>query len=80
MRGLYLCFLLLSASLPGPAQNMQELQKKVSEFTLPNGLRFVVLERHESPVASFHTWVNAGSIQDPAGRDRPGAYVRTYGL
>ncbi len=67
MRGLYLCFLLLSASLPGPAQNMQELQKKVTEFTLPNGLRFVVLERHESPVASFHIWVNAGSIQDPAG-------------
>ena len=46
---------------------MQELQKKVSEFTLPNGLRFIVLERHESPVVSFHTWVNAGSIQDPAG-------------
>jgi predicted Zn-dependent peptidase len=46
---------------------MQELQKKVSEFALPNGLRFVVLERHESPVVSFHTWVNVGSIHDPAG-------------
>ena len=67
MRGLYVCSLLLSASFLLPAQNMQELQKKVSEFTLPNGLRFVVLERHDSPVVSFHTWVNVGSIQDPAG-------------
>jgi predicted Zn-dependent peptidase len=49
------------------AESMQELQKKVTEFTLPNGLRFIVLERHESPVVSFRTWVNVGSIQDPAG-------------
>ena len=47
---------------------MQELQKKITEFTLANGLRFIVLERHESPVISFHTWVNAGSINDPAGQ------------
>ena len=26
-----------------------------------------MLERHESPVVSFHTWVNVGSVQDPAG-------------
>ncbi len=77
MRVLPLCFLLFSAGLPGSAQELpappkkamefQELQKKVSEFTLPNGLHFIVLERHESPVASFYTWVNVGSTQDPAG-------------
>ena len=77
MRVLPLCFLLFSAGLPGSAQDLpeppkkavefQELQKKVSEFTLPNGLHFIVLERHESPVVSFHTWVNVGSTQDPAG-------------
>ena len=67
MRGLHLCSLLLSAVLPVSAQEFQELQKKASEFTLPNGLHFIVLERHESPVVSFHTLVNAGSIQDPAG-------------
>ena len=77
MRGLKLCSLILSAGLLVSAQDLQEtpkktrefqdFQKKVSEFTLPNGLRFIVLERHESPVVSFHTWVNVGSIQDPAG-------------
>jgi predicted Zn-dependent peptidase len=77
VRGLDLCCLLLSASLLVSAQDLQEpskkaqafqeLQKKVGEFTLPNGLHFIVLERHESPVVSFHTWVNVGSVQDPAG-------------
>ena len=67
MRGLHLCSLLLSAGLLVPAQGLQELQKKASDFTLPNGLHFIVLERHESPVVSFHTWVNVGSVDDPAG-------------
>jgi len=77
VRGFDLCCLFLSAGLavsaqdlqepPKKAQEFQELQKKVGEFTLPNGLRFIVLERHESPVVSFHTWVNVGSVQDPAG-------------
>src|ERR1035437_10113392 len=77
VRGFDLCSLLLSAGLlvsaqdlqepPKKAQELQELQKKVSEFTLPNGLHFIVLERHESPVVSFHTRVNVGSVQDPAG-------------
>jgi predicted Zn-dependent peptidase len=67
VRGLHLCSLLFSAGLLVPAQDLQELQKKASDFTLPNGLHFIVLERHESPVVSFHTWVNVGSVDDPAG-------------
>ncbi len=67
MRGLRLCSLLLAAGLLASAQGLQELQRKVSEFTLPNGFRFIVLERHDAPVVSFHTTVNAGSINDPAG-------------
>jgi hypothetical protein len=51
-----------------PAQGLQELQKKATDFTLANGLHFIVLERHESPVVSFHTWVNVGSVDDPAGQ------------
>lgn len=49
------------------AQNLQEFEKKVTEFTLPNGLRFVVVERHEAPVVAFNATVNAGSVDDPAG-------------
>lgn len=49
------------------AQNLQEFEKTVTEFTLPNGLHFIVVERHEAPVVSFHTYVNAGSVDDPSG-------------
>lgn len=58
--------LVFAATLP--AQNLAEFQKRVTEFTLPNGLHFIVLERHEAPVVSFHTYVNAGSVDDPKGR------------
>ncbi len=50
-----------------PAQDLKEFAKKVSEFTLPNGLHFTLVERHDAPVVSFHTFVNAGAINDPAG-------------
>ena len=49
------------------AQDLKEFEKKVTEFTLSNGLHFIVAERHEAPVVSFHTYVNAGSVDDPSG-------------
>jgi predicted Zn-dependent peptidase len=57
--------LLLPVLLAG--QSLQEFQKKVTEFTLANGLHFIVIERHEAPVVSFHTYVNVGSVDDPSG-------------
>src|ERR1700680_4215840 len=62
-------FRLLWLFLPGllAAQSLQEFEKKVTEFTLPNGLRFLIIERHEAPVVSFHTYVNVGSVDDPSG-------------
>ena len=61
-------FLLLL--LPGllAAQSLQDFEKKVTQFTLPNGLTFLVIERHDAPVVSFHTYVNAGAVDDPTGR------------
>ena len=54
------------------AQSVAELQKafekKVGEFTLANGLHFIVIERHEAPVVSFHTYLNVGSVDDPGGQ------------
>ena len=50
------------------AQDLKEFEKKVTEFTLPNGLHFIVCERHEAPVVSFHTYVNAGAVDDPEGK------------
>ena len=56
--------------LPGllAAQSLQDFEKKVTEFTLANGLTFLVIERHDAPVVSFHTYVNAGAVDDPSGR------------
>jgi predicted Zn-dependent peptidase len=61
-------FLLLL--LPGllAAQSLKDFEKKVTKFTLPNGLTFLVIERHEAPVVSFHTYANVGSVDDPSGR------------
>ena len=54
------------------AQSIADLQKsfekKVTEFTLANGLHFIVIERHDAPVVSFHTYVNVGSVDDPSGQ------------
>ena len=57
------CFPLLLA-----AQSLQDFEKKVTEFTLANGLHFIVLERHDAPVVSFHSYVNSGAADDPRGR------------
>src|SRR6266853_3000587 len=56
--------------LPGLlcAQSLKDFEKKVTEFTLANGMHFLVIERHEAPVDSFHTYVDAGSVDDPSGR------------
>jgi predicted Zn-dependent peptidase len=57
---------LLSALLP--AQDLASFEKKVTVKKLPNGLTFVIYPRHEAPVFSFYTVVDAGSSQDPRGR------------
>src|SRR5277367_879564 len=57
---------LLCASL-SQAQSLKEFEKRVTEFTLPNGMHFIILERHDAPVISFHSHVNAGSVDDPSG-------------
>lgn len=65
-RSMRVCLLTL---LPGLlcAQSLQDFEKKVTEFTLANGMRFLVIERHEAPVVSFHTYANVGSVDDPSG-------------
>ena len=57
---------LLSALLS--AQDLASFEKRVTVKTLPNGLTFVFCQRHEAPVFSFYTLVDAGSSQDPRGR------------
>src|ERR1700726_3756868 len=58
---------LLLCPLALVAQSLKDFEKRVTEFTLANGLHFIIFERHEAPVVSFHTYVNAGSVDDPSG-------------
>lgn len=57
----------LAAVLAAPAQDFQQLQTEITDFTLPNGMRFLVAERHDSPAISVRVYVKAGSVDDPAG-------------
>jgi len=50
------------------AQDLEEFEKRVTEFTLDNGMHFIVLERHQAPVVSFYAYVDAGSVNDPGGK------------
>jgi len=45
--------------------DFMEIENSVSEHTLDNGLRIIVMERHEAPVASFVTYANVGGCDDP---------------
>ena len=66
--GLLLAVVALASAQALSAQDFKDLEKRVTDFTLPNGLRFILLERHQAPLISFHTYVNAGSLNDPDGQ------------
>lgn len=49
------------------AQSLEDFEEKVTEFTLDNGLTFIVIERPVAPVASFVTYVDVGGVNEPVG-------------
>ncbi len=49
------------------AQTFDAIKNQVKEHTLPNGMTFIVLERPEVPVISFHTYADVGSAQEVYG-------------
>ncbi len=63
---LLFCFV---AGIPKPAiaQDLEAFEKRMTEFTLDNGLKFLVLERHEAPVVSFHTYADVGAVDEVRG-------------
>ena len=44
-----------------------KFQDRIHEFTLDNGLKFILLEDHSVPIASFVTYVNAGGSDERIG-------------
>jgi len=58
---------LLLGAVSVQAQTYLDLEGKVQEFVLDNGLRFLVLEDHDVPVFTFVTYVNVGSANEVRG-------------
>ena len=61
-----LIFLLLG-SLTAADFDFEKIKGQVSEFTLKNGLKFVLLEDHSVPIASFVTFTNIGGSDEKIG-------------
>lgn len=49
------------------AYDFGKIKSNVSEFTLPNGLKFILVEDHSVPIATFITYVNAGGVDERIG-------------
>lgn len=47
---------------------LEQFEEKTTTFTLDNGLTFVVIERHDAPVISFHTYADVGAADEPIGQ------------
>ncbi len=62
-----LVLLVLLSTLIFPAFDFSKIKDKISEFTLPNGLKFILLEDHSIPIASFITYVNVGGSDERIG-------------
>lgn len=64
-----LLFCAVAAVIPTStgAQDLAAFEKRMTEFTLDNGLKFLVLERHEAPVISFHTYADVGAVDEVKG-------------
>jgi predicted Zn-dependent peptidase len=49
------------------AQTFDAIKKQVKIHSLGNGMKFIVLERHDAPVVSFHVYADVGSANESYG-------------
>lgn len=62
-----LILLVLFSSLTLADFDFSKIKDNVSEFTLRNGLKFILLEDHSVPIATFMTYVNVGGSDERIG-------------
>ena len=65
LMGLLCAVILLPAA--AISQDLEAFEENVTEFTLDNGLHFIIVERDVAPVAHFFTYVDVGSANEPVG-------------
>src|SRR5262245_556429 len=49
-------------------QDLSSFEKTVTEHRLENGMTFLIVERHEVPVVSFHLYADVGSVDEEVGQ------------
>ncbi len=64
---------LAQTQTPAPTENsiqpyLNRVIKQLSEFRLDNGMKFIVLERHQAPIVSFLTYADVGGVDEPDGK------------
>jgi predicted Zn-dependent peptidase len=68
LAGFWVLAISLILGQPALAQDIAKLESQVTTFTLDNGLRFIVVERHDAPVFTYFAQVKVGSVNEEAGR------------
>lgn len=63
----FLFCVMVAIPKPAGAQDLAQFEKRMTQFTLDNGLTFLVLQRHEAPVVSFHTYADVGAVDEVRG-------------
>lgn len=56
------------ADPPSIQPYLDQVIENITEFTLDNGLKFIVLEDHSAPVVSFVTYADVGGVDEPDGK------------
>jgi predicted Zn-dependent peptidase len=69
----------LAAPLIATATDLQpyfdRVDDQVTEFTLDNGIHFIVMERHQAPVVSFMIYFNVGAAEEETGKTGAAHYL-----
>lgn len=54
---------------------LDRVAEQVTEFTLDNGMKFIVLERHQAPIISFITYADVGAVNETDGETGVAHYL-----
>ena len=69
-RATALLALCLGALAPASPAKAQEIRlPDIREFTLSNGARVLLAERHDVPLVAFNAYLKGGSLTDPGGKE-----------
>jgi len=69
LKQLFLALLLMSVpSVALFAQSLATFERNVTEHSLENGLKIIVVKRDVAPIATFMTFVKAGGVDEPIGQ------------